>query len=207
MVQPDGIVIHPLPKHSWPARQKENIDKPSATNQVAGLASELSHLVQASPSPNGRSRQFQHLLNSLQRIHTQSEFDGRLSVLRDVKMGDSPIGSKPRHRAVAVSYDPQSMSRGSCSLFPLDTPVPTVEDLRSRRTEMALQSSCLLIGDGSSRVFRGSGIPAVLQRTLDALGAENLALLDSYEILPDLKLQSHRLSTGPPVAFDLHIPV
>jgi hypothetical protein len=178
MGQPDGLVIHPLPKHSWPARQKENLDKPGATDQVASLASEFSHQVQASPSPHGRSRQFQHLLDSLQRIHTQPEFDGRLSTLRDIKMGDSPVGSKPRHRAVAVSYDPQSLSCGNGSLFPLDTPVPTIEDLRSKRTEAAVQSSFLLIGDGSSRVFRGSGVPAVLQRTLDALGADNLALLD-----------------------------
>ena len=178
MGRPDGLVVHPLPKHSWPARQKESLDKPGATDQVAGLAAELSQQVQASPSPHGRSRHFQHLLDSLQRIHTQPEFDGRLSILRDVKMGDSPVGSKPRHRTVAVSYDPLSTSRGNSSLFPLDSPIPAVEDLRSRRAEAALQSSCLLIGDGSSRVFRGSGIPAVLQRTLEALGAENLALLD-----------------------------
>jgi hypothetical protein len=178
MVQPDGLVIHPLPKHSWPARQKENLDKPGATDKVAGLASELSRQVQASPSPHGRSRQFQHLLDSLQRIHTQPEFNGHLSTLRDIKMGDSPVGSKPRHRTVAVSYDAQSISHGNGSLFPLDTPVPTIEDLRSKRTEAAVQSSFLLIGDGSSRVFRGSGIPTVLQRTLDALGVDNLALLD-----------------------------
>lgn len=178
MGQTEALVIHPLPKHSWPARQKENLDKPGATEQVTGLASELSHQIQTSPSPHGRSRQFQHLLDSLQRIHTQPELNGRLSILRDIKMGDSPVGSKPRHRAVAVSYDAQSLTQGHGSLFPLDTPVPAIEDLRSKRTEAAIQSSFLLIGDGSSRVFRGSGIPTVFQRTLDALGADNLALLD-----------------------------
>lgn len=178
MGQPDGLVVHPLPKYSWPARQKESLERPGATDQVAGLASELSQQVQASPSPHGRSRQFQHLLDSLQRIHTQPEFNGCLSTLRDVKMGDSPVGSKPRHRTVAVSYDARSLSRGNGSLFPLDTPIPTIGELRSRRTEAAAQSAFLLIGDGSSRVFRGSGIPAVLQQTLDALGPDNLALLD-----------------------------
>src|SRR2546423_13862503 len=174
----ETLVIHPLPKHSWPARQKESLDKPGATDQVAGLASELSRKVQASPSPHGRSRQFQHVLDSLQLIHTQPEFNGRLKILRDIKMGDSPVDSKPRHRAVAVSYDAQSLSQGHDELFPRETAIPAIEDLRIKRTEAAVQSSFLLIGDGSSRVFHGSGIPTIVQRTLIALGADNLALLD-----------------------------
>ena len=172
------LLAHPLPKHSWPARQKEKLDQPDATKRFDKLSVKLCQKTQASVALRDRIGIFEHLTDALQSVCDLYEFDRHISIYRDLKMGESPAGSRPRHRACAVGYSPTALARGHGSLFPVDSPVPMLEDLRLKRYEAIVQASFLLFGDGASRAFKGSSIPSVVQDSLRAMGQENFDMLD-----------------------------
>jgi hypothetical protein len=180
------LVPHPLPKHSWPAKQKEKLEKPGATDAFLTISSMLCHQMQASVPQQERTKVFHHLTEAIQSVCDMKEFINNLSVFRDMKVTDSPGGSrggssggsKPRHRAVAVGYNPITLSRSEGSLFPLDSPLASMEDLRLRRHDAIMEASFLLLGDSASRAFRGSGIPLILQNSLLAMGPENFDMID-----------------------------
>jgi hypothetical protein len=186
MGRSDGLVLHPLPKHSWPARQKEKLDKPGATDSFLAISSLLCQQMQASVPRQERTKVFHHLTEAVQSVCDMKEFVHYLSVFRDMKVTGSPAGStggsrgtsRPRHRAVAVGYNPIGLSRSDGSLFPIESPMPNIDDLRLRRHDAIMEASFLLVGDGASRAFRGSGIPVVLQKSLLAMGQENFDMID-----------------------------
>jgi hypothetical protein len=186
MGRSNGLVLHPLPKHSWPAKQKEKLDKPGATDSFLATSSLLCQQMQASVPRQERTKVFHHLTEAVQSICDMKEFVHHLSVFRDMKVTGSPGGStggsrgasRPRHRAVAVGYNPIGLSRSDGSLFPIESPMPNVDDVRLRRHDAIMEASFLLVGDGASRAFRGSGIPAVLQKSLLAMGPENFEMID-----------------------------
>jgi hypothetical protein len=186
MARSNGLVPHPLPKHSWPARQKERLEKPGATDPFLAMSSMLCQQMQASVPQQERTKLFHHLTEAIQSVCDMKEFVNILSVFRDMKVVDSPGGSrggsrggsKPRHRAIAVGYNPITLSRSEGSLFPLDSPIPTIEDLRLRRHDAIMEASFLLVGDGASRAFRGPEIPIILQNSLLAMGPENFDMID-----------------------------
>jgi hypothetical protein len=186
MGRSNDLVPHPLPKHSWPARQKERLDKPGATDSFLATSSMLCQQMQASVPQQERTKVFHHLTEAVQSVCDMKEFVHYLSVFRDMKVTGSPGGSaggsrsrsRPRHRAVAVGYSPIGLSRSDGSLFPINSPMPNVEDLRLRRHDAIMEASFLLVGDGASRAFRGSGIPVILQKSLLAMGPENFDMID-----------------------------
>jgi hypothetical protein len=186
MGRSNTLVPHPLPKHSWPARQKEKLEKPGATDAFLTISSMLCHQMQASVPQQERTKVFHHLTEAIQSVCDMKEFINNLSVFRDMKVTDSPGGSrdgssgglKPRHRAVAVGYNPITLSRSEGSLFPLDSPLQSMEDLRLRRHDAIMEASFLLLGDSASRAFRGSGVPVILQKSLLAMGPENFDMID-----------------------------
>jgi hypothetical protein len=185
MGRSNGLVPHALPKHSWPARQKEKLDKPGATDSFLAISSMLCQQMQASVPQQERTKVFHHLTEAVQSVCDMKEFAHYLSVFRDMKVtspGGSACGSRggsrPRHRAVAVGYNPIGLSRSDGSLFPINSPMSNVEDLRLRRHDAIMEASFLLVGDGASRAFRGSGIPAILQKSLLAMGSENFDMID-----------------------------
>jgi hypothetical protein len=182
MGRSNGLVPHPLPKHSWPAKQKEKLDKPGATDSFLAISSMLCQQMQASVPQQERTKVFQHLTEAVQSVCDMKEFVHYLSVFRDMRVtgsaGGSRGGSRPRHRAIAVGYNPIGLSRSDGSLFPFNSPMPNAEDLRLRRHDAIMEASFLLVGDGASRAFRGSGIPAILQKSLLAMGPENFDMID-----------------------------
>jgi hypothetical protein len=186
MGRSNGLVFHPLPMHSWPARQKEKLDKAGATDSFLTISSMLCQQMQASVPQQERTKVFHHLTEAVQSVCDMKEFVNYLSVFRDMKVTSSPGGStgcsrggsRPRHRAVAVGYNPIGLSRSDAALFPIGSPTPDIDDLRLRRHDAIMEASFLLVGDGASRAFRGSGIPTILQKSLLAMGPENFAMID-----------------------------
>ena len=178
MGQSDGLFIHPLPKHSWPATQKGKLDQPGAADQFMSIAAGLSEQMAACVSPQEQATKFHHLIKGYQSVINQCKYDRSLAVFSDLKINDSPGGSRPRHRAVAVSYNQAALSRGRGNLFPVESPIPLLEELRVRRYEAILQAAFLLIGDAKSRAFRGTRVSDILQNSLCAMGVENFAMLD-----------------------------
>jgi hypothetical protein len=179
------LVPHPLPKHSWPARQKEKLDKPGAADAFLQISTMLCQQMQASVPQQERTKVFHHLTEAVQSVCDMKEFVNKLSVFRDMKVTGSPggsagsrNGSKPRHRVVSVGYNPITLSRGDASIFPLDSPVPNIEDMRRRRHDAIMEASFLLVGDSASRAFRGSTVPVILQSSLLAMGPENFEMID-----------------------------
>ena len=180
MGRADGILIHPLPRQSWPAKQKEKLEQLGAINHLSAAGSVLSQQVRALPPGSGRNKLFGRLTQAVRSLCMLSDFDGRLSTFRDMKLGACPEGLERQRRAVSIGYDASTVSRGA-KLFPIDSPVPAIQELRSKRVEALLQASFLFLCDGGGRVFNGSGLQTLVQKSLDAMGAQNFALLDSMK--------------------------
>lgn len=182
MGRSNGLVLCPLPKHSWPGRQKEKLDQPAASDPFLSISSMMCQQMKVTMPQQERTRVFHYLTEAVQTVCDMKEFVNHLSFFRDMNAtkspGESRGSSKPRHRAVAVGYNPLTLSHSEGSLFSVDSPIPNVEYSRTRRHDATMEASFLLVGDGASRAFRGSAIPIILQNSLLAMGRENLNLID-----------------------------
>lgn len=182
----------PLPKHSWPARQKEKLNRPGATDRFIAMSSTFCEQAHLTVPPQKRTTMFHHFTEGLQSICDLYEFERYISSFWDTKVLDSPRpgssrgtsrsgsrgGSRRRHGAVVVGYSPDGLSQSHGLLFPLHSPTPAVESLRLQKYDAILRSSFLLVGDGSSRAFRNSGIPTALQYSLFAMGTDNFDMIN-----------------------------
>ena len=194
MGRSNDLSAHALPKHSWPARQKEKLDKPGATDRFNAVSSKLCEQMQASVPLGERTKMFHQLTEAVQSICDSHEFQRNISIFWDMKVHESPVSAKtvstgssparsrsasrPRHRAVAVGYCPNGLSRSQRALFPVDSPIPDIEGLRIQRQETIAKAAFLLVGDSGSRAFSGSGVPKILQHSLLAMGPENFDMIN-----------------------------